>query len=162
MKTTDHRYANIYHFTDSLHANEQDGSLQSFFLFYVFSFLRWEMLRERLYSDKLQVFRKSHKLQTTYVLEVNISKCTKFSPLHKLQERVRLLSHRFIGSRYEQYKLNSDWFLVAFGYYRQIKYLINFSTHRSQKSLRQLVPILPIVHLCAFHHIYIYFAQYKY
>lgn len=87
MKTTDHRYAKIYHFTDSLYANEWDVSLQSFFLFYVFSFLRSEMLRERLYYDKLQVFRKSHKLQTTYVLEVNISKRTKFSPLHKLHER---------------------------------------------------------------------------
>lgn len=87
MKTTDHRYAKIYHFTDSLYANEWDVSLQSFFLFHVFSFLRSEMLRERLYYDKLQVFRKSHKLQTTYVLEVNISKRTKFSPLHKLHER---------------------------------------------------------------------------
>ena len=36
MKTTDHRHTNIYHFTDSVHANEWDVSLQSFFLFYVF------------------------------------------------------------------------------------------------------------------------------
>ena len=64
MKTTDQRYTKIYHFTDSVHANEWDVSLQSFFLFYVFSFLRSETVRERLYSDKLQVFRKSHKLQT--------------------------------------------------------------------------------------------------
>ena len=36
MKTTDHRHTNIYHFTDSVHANEWDVSLESFLLFYVF------------------------------------------------------------------------------------------------------------------------------
>lgn len=132
MKTTDHRHTNIYHFTDSVHANEWDVSLQSFFLFYAFSFLRSEMLRDWGFTNKLQVFRKSHELQTTYVvtaspprfLQVNISKCTFFSNfrhyINYKRERVRLLSHRFIGSRYGQYKLNSDWLMVAFGYYRQI------------------------------------------
>ena len=96
MKTTDHRHTNIYHFTDSVHANEWDVSLQSFLLFYVFFVFKIRNAkREAFYYDKLQVFRKSHKLQTRYVvtasppryLQVNISKCTKFSPLHKLQER---------------------------------------------------------------------------
>ena len=36
MKTTEHRHTNIYHFTDSVHANEWYVSLKSFFLFYVF------------------------------------------------------------------------------------------------------------------------------